>query len=272
MTPDAQGPGPDDIPTPPARTRWSDDPAEDDPGLMPPFIPGRGGGPADEAAALEPERPAGEQAASDETLPGAEEPAAPEPEPFPFEGGLAGESEEAPSPEAEAFPFEDGLAGETEEAPPSEAEAFPFEGGATGWTDEDASVETPPEPGEAEEEEAFWDAGPAGVEPEDFPMHAFDLGQEEPAEPEAPIEEEPAPGEMFAELEPESADGPEGPAAAPGDASHLADRLEWLAQSLRTEGAAALNRELTDGDRVTSLLAGVLAGYLAGREDPSEGR
>ena len=45
----------------------------------------------------------------------------------------------------------------------------------------------------------------------------------------------------------------------------LADRLERFAARLRTEGAASLGAGLS-GDRLDTLLAGILAGYLAARD------
>lgn len=80
---------------------------------------------------------------------------------------------------------------------------------------------------------------------DDFPYDAFDLSDE----PEADV----------GVSEPPFADAP---GAGVDDA---AERLEDLARRLRSEGPAAAESALGSGDRLTALLAGVLAGYLAGR-------
>ncbi|MBI4409571.1 MAG: hypothetical protein HY561_07670 [Gemmatimonadetes bacterium] len=59
----------------------------------------------------------------------------------------------------------------------------------------------------------------------------------------------------------------EAPKGAPAAARELADRLEALAQRLRREGAAALGQGMASSDRFEVLLAGLLAGYLAARND-----
>ena len=47
----------------------------------------------------------------------------------------------------------------------------------------------------------------------------------------------------------------------------LADRLTALANRLREEGYSALARQTVHGDPVDSLIAGILAGYLAAHEE-----
>lgn len=94
---------------------------------------------------------------------------------------------------------------------------------------------------------------PGGDEPQpeqagatdDFPYDAFDLSDE----PEADV----------GVSEPPLAD------AAGAGVDDAAERLEDLARRLRSEGPAAAESALGSGDRLTALLAGVLAGYLAGR-------
>jgi hypothetical protein len=44
----------------------------------------------------------------------------------------------------------------------------------------------------------------------------------------------------------------------------VADRLESLAGRLRSEGPAAVEREMASLDRLTALVAGLVSGYLAG--------
>ena len=58
-----------------------------------------------------------------------------------------------------------------------------------------------------------------------------------------------------------------GGASAGGGPDELVRRVEDLAAVLRAEGKAGVERALKSRDRLTSLLAGVLAGYLAGQED-----
>jgi hypothetical protein len=80
---------------------------------------------------------------------------------------------------------------------------------------------------------------------DDFPVHAFQIEG---------AEVEPAAGEIGY------------PHEAPDDSVHdLADRLEAMARRLRAEGSAAAEAEMSAPDRFTALLAGLLAGYLAGR-------
>jgi hypothetical protein len=86
---------------------------------------------------------------------------------------------------------------------------------------------------------------PEAAGSDDFPFDAFDLSGGE-AEAAAAVDE-PA------------------QAMGSGDADDVADRLEALARRLRDEGAGAAESALASGDRLTALLAGVLAGYLAGR-------
>lgn len=80
---------------------------------------------------------------------------------------------------------------------------------------------------------------------DDFPMHAFQIEG---------AEVEPAEAEVRGAHQP------------PRDSAHdLADRLEAMADRLRAEGSAAAEAEMSAPDRFTALLAGLLAGYLAGR-------
>jgi hypothetical protein len=49
----------------------------------------------------------------------------------------------------------------------------------------------------------------------------------------------------------------------------LADRLEKLSHRLRVEDTEAIIRRLASGDRLDTMLAGLLAGYLAGTSEQS---
>ncbi|HSH46729.1 MAG TPA: hypothetical protein VK966_12865 [Longimicrobiales bacterium] len=249
---DPSGHDPEEAPVPPARTRLAEESrnqAEEGDVLLPPYIPGR-----------EPAASADESFPFEGTTPA-------EPEPFPFEEKAAPDVDEAfpfdeaAQEETEAFPFE--------EMPPEAAEPFPFdattpeetEGGA--FEEEAGSAAAGAFPfDEPDSAGAFPAAGETAAVPEDatddFPFEAFDLGGGETAEP---IEEEPAPGEMFGDPEPTDLPAPD------VSTQELADRLEWLAQALRTEGREALRREVSSGDRMTALMAGVLSGYLAGQRD-----
>jgi hypothetical protein len=53
----------------------------------------------------------------------------------------------------------------------------------------------------------------------------------------------------------------------PTPVSSLAERLEKLSHRLRVEETDAIVRRLAAGDRLDSLLAGLLAGYLAGKSE-----
>jgi hypothetical protein len=53
----------------------------------------------------------------------------------------------------------------------------------------------------------------------------------------------------------------------PAAVTTLADRLEKLSHRLRLEETDALLRRLASGDRLDAMVAGLLAGYLAGRGD-----
>lgn len=80
---------------------------------------------------------------------------------------------------------------------------------------------------------------------EEFPLDAFsvpDLTQQRSTEPD-----------------------PQPPAPSP--ASSLAERLERLSQRLRVEQSEEIVRRLAAGDRFDALLAGLLAGYLAGKSE-----
>ncbi len=62
---------------------------------------------------------------------------------------------------------------------------------------------------------------------------------------------------------------PSSPNREPTVLSALAERLEKLSHRLRVEETDAVVRRLAAGDRLDALLAGLLAGYLAGKSEQS---
>jgi hypothetical protein len=60
---------------------------------------------------------------------------------------------------------------------------------------------------------------------------------------------------------------PATPPPEPTAATTLAERLEKLSHRLRVEESDAIVRRLASGDRLDALLAGLLAGYLAGKSE-----
>ena len=148
----------------------------------------------------------------------------------PFIPGSGGAGSVAPSPERETTGSPDESAGSIGAA--GEAAAF------------DTPAEMFPfEPTRYEE------AVPEPAGSDDFPLDAFDLSGGEAETPAAAAYDESATAA----------------ATTAGDADDVAERLEALARRLRDEGAGAAEAALASGDRLTALLAGVLAGYLAGR-------
>jgi hypothetical protein len=84
---------------------------------------------------------------------------------------------------------------------------------------------------------------------EDFPLDAFIVPEETRRMP-AGMEGQAMPA------------GPE-----PSQVTALADRLEKLSHRLRVEETGAMLHKLARGDRLDALLAGLLAGYLAGSSE-----
>ena len=177
----------------------------------------------------------------------------------PFVPGAAPEAapdrtpEDADEPEAPETAAEPAVPAEAERTEETEEGEYPFE---TGWDE-------PAEP------------IPAGVESDedDFPFDAFDLEDEalEDVEGAAEDDETGAPGAPGSEPAPEESfvlpEG-EGAVAAPvaGPADEVADQLEAMAERLRESGASAAEEQMGAPDRFTALLAGLVAGYLSGRE------
>jgi hypothetical protein len=175
-----------------------------------------------------------------------------------FAGAEEPVSSTGPEPAADASAMaEPWDTGTSVEEPAEEDSAFPFE-------DMDAPVERsyrPAEPAPEQPVAPFTDvpisdmeaapateATPAVEEPvDDFPVEAFHLPRPEDA------------GEME----------PAFPATerAGMRAHELADRLDRLAEALRSRGTAALTDQLAGGDRFDALLTGLLAGFLAAGDD-----
>lgn len=240
MTDEAHGDTPEEGPAPPTSTRWSEDAVAEDDAPPPPFVPGRPGPLAEATPGTEP--------AVEGTPEGGAEPT--EPEPFPFE--LPVDADEPEAAEEAAAAEEDAAATDTAE------DDFPFERFDIEGRGKEAG--TPDRAGSASTAES--DMG-GGWSPADV------LEQER--EEVLPAAAEPAP-----EPEPEPfRDGPAIPAhaapsspAGPSDddaVEEAASLLDRLADTLRGEGEAGLRREIDSPDRLTAVLAGILAGYLSGR-------
>ena len=200
MTREGQEPNPDDTFAPPASTRWSEQDAPEDAGLVAPFIPGR----------TPPPDPAKRAPAGDAT----------------GGGSRTVEPEPADAPDA-AFPFD-----------------MP-------WADEPEPGSGAPAPDEA--------AG-GGVADDDFPVEAFEIGDDW----DRGVETGPA-GTAEESVGMGPAADAEAGVGGGAAAAEVAERLEWLASRLREEGAEGVERELASSDRLTSLLAALLAGHLASR-------
>lgn len=104
------------------------------------------------------------------------------------------------------------------------------------------------------------------VEEEPLPFYGWPPGSSEDQPPEMGLEELEAAPDAPDAPEPvptpaaDAVDRPDAPADPTGD---IADRLEALAERIRTEGPDALERDMASLDRFTALVAGVVAGYLA---------
>jgi hypothetical protein len=261
MTREGQGDAPREAP-PPTSTRWTEPATPEDAGLLPPFMPGKRrpaeadepmvAGP-DAVEALEPVQ--GAEEAVEETAEAAAETgeavvhAESEDEPFPFElpetEALQWDAEEegyVPA-EEEPVPVAEWEEPETVEAPGTEPEGEPWGDGA---------VE------EVTEEWAEGRVEEAALEPP--PWEALEEVQREQESLGGAMAEEAAEAEA-APAEPDEPPRTIGPAEA-----EMAERLETLAARIRVEGAAAAEAEMDSSDRLMSLVAGLIAGYLAGLE------
>jgi hypothetical protein len=185
MTREGQGIDPEDMPFPPASTRWSEPTSHQDEGLLPPFVPRR----------------------------------------------PRSDAESGDAPPVTTTPPDDSLDHEDVQA---DDEPFPFE---TPW-DGGADV-AEPEVDLAELEQRFEAATPA------VPGVGWDTGPEAHQKAGPDVDRS---------------------AAGPAPAAELAERLEGLAARLRAGGWESVEADMASPDRLTALLAGLIAGYLAGRD------
>jgi hypothetical protein len=132
--------------------------------------------------------------------------------------------------------------------PEPEADWFPFDEPQA--ADEPAVADEP----ESDDEPFPWADEAADEWPEAAGADARTSGQVWSTAFEAEIED--------LEAAPEEVDGD----ADTDPALDLADRLEALAGRLRDRGAAGVESDMASPDRMTALLAGLIAGYLAARE------
>jgi hypothetical protein len=237
MTRDGQGIGPEETP-PPTSTRWSQpEPGEDD-ALLPPFVPGRrdeADGAASEAGeATEPAATA--DAVVDtpnlavdttEAVSGTEELGVDAVDPAPVD---------TPEPDDGWFPFDE----------PVDGEPFP-------WADPPEVESEAPVEGDQPKEPVAESVGERMGETIEEPWSTDD----EPWSTEA--------DEQFAEVEAAAAQMHAEAGADP--MGEVADRLEALAARLRDQGARGVEEGMASSDRMTALLAGLIAGYLAGLAD-----
>lgn len=274
MTQEGQGPSPDETSPPPTSTRWSEDPVDEEAEIAPPFVAGRsspqqpespvkGEEPlfVDEAAVpAEPDWSGG----SDLDVPDWEgQPSAQEPETVEREPGeaaidpeeLAAGSGMPTAAEAEQdFPFDQFGGAEPETAEPDvgtpegdqEEQAEEAPGASGGWS-----------PFEAYDELSATTGSEGATEATE---------QEEPdpwAEPEGTVE----PQAEAIPLPPVPAEAEELEERAEADpAEEMATLLERMARTLRDEGPDAVRAEMDAPDRMTSVLAGLVSGWLSGHE------
>jgi hypothetical protein len=248
MTNEGQGQSPDEPHVPPASTRWSQDPAEDDGGLAPPFVPGSGSAEGRRTEASDPshaDRGPGARDALD--APGDSTPQdTMEPE--------------AAYAELEESTVEDGSGGDTD----GDDDLFPFE---TPWEGGEMEPEPAAAAGADDGDADRWSGGALGGAAGPgtaFPETAYGEPEEPAGGAVEEVEFEVGSGaDSAAGSEPAS--GGAGAAAAAGGAAELAGRLETLARELRDRGPDAVRSRMDSDDRFEALLAGLLAGWLTGR-------
>jgi hypothetical protein len=252
MTLEGHEPGAEETPAPPARTRWSEDAAEDDDVLLPPYVPGARQQPASPStgagAGKGPVPPDGSESPREaESIESAPEAGSPDP--------WAGEEVAQPEPEPAAETVE----------PEPEPTADPGAGwGPVDYPWEPEATDEAPGGAELMEVESYGDAfgSPDDSLEDDSDLYdAYDLGEGTGSATALPdlgggYEEPDAPALPALE-----------PAFGEADLHAAAERLERLGDVLRSEGRAGIQRELASRDRLTALLAGVVAGYLAGLQD-----
>ncbi len=236
MTDETSRPTSEDTPAPPASTRWTEDPLREDDALASPFVPGRSTPAAESEPAPATAPPFSRAAPAREAPPVEEAPLVEdEPDDFPFdkfdlEGEGQGRADAAPEAGIEA---DEQTSGATPEVAEPDATGM-------GWTPADLDLD--------EVEEATAGGEQSGEQ----------QGIEEPAAEES-VAAEPA-VDMTAIQEPDDE-----AATGAGPAGEAAEVLERMAGLLRNDGLDAVRREMESSDRLTSLLAGLVAGYVSGR-------
>lgn len=183
------------------------------------------------------------------------------------EGWLAGEPPPPGFTEAEEAVTADGAALPPEEDQPWEAFGRALQD-ALSWAGL-AAEETPPaEPGtllgEAAPVESSFEPPPVFEYAEDWvTMPAAEAAERQPLPPPEILSEvgQPAAPDVV------TAEAPTAGAAVDPVAADVADRLQSLADRLRTEGLAGLAEAIARGDRLEASLALFIAGYRAGRDD-----
>lgn len=152
--------------------------------------------------------------------------------------------ESAAEPPVDAAPEWDVPESEPAFGPDADDEAFPFDGPES-W-----DVAAPAEARDGEDRPEG--PGETGLPGEASP---WATAPEEQADAEAPSGEEWVGGTWLREAPP-----------VVGAADEVADRMRHLAARIRRDGASAARSEMESDDRLTALLATLIAGYLEGRE------
>ena len=228
MTREGQRPNPDDELIPPVSTRAGEETPPGEDVLVPPFSSGSSG-----QAPTPPRKP--QEGAGEADRPEARSESEPaSDDPFPFDMPWSEEPEESTVQESETDPALSAPADSTVD------ESFPFEA-----FDDDPALSEEVGAGSIEQEQGEAEPEDIGV-PEDREPWSTSEPWEEGADPDADVWQAPQGASMGAAVE-------------------LAERLESLAAKLRAEGADGVESQLASHDRMTSLLAALLAGFLAGR-------
>ena len=236
MTREGQRPDPDDELIPPVSTRAGEETPSGEDVLVPPFSSGSAGQAAPQQQSQEGAAEADTPGAASEPEPASDDLEPASDDPFPFDMPWSEEPEASTVQESETDPTLSAPADSTVD------ESFPFEA-----FDDDPALPAGPEAG----------AGPIEQEPDEVEPEG--IGAAEDPEPWSTTE----PWEEGADPDADVWQAPQ--AASMGAAVELAERLESLAAKLRAEGADGVESQLASHDRMTSLLAALLAGFLAGR-------
>mgnify|MGYP000911926723 CR=1 FL=1 len=166
-------------------------------------------------------------------------------------------------------------------APVEPPMAGPFEAPPAGPADMRTVPEREPRAAEEPSVPAMnvWAGLPGDVPAGDAGGHADESGAAEPLEEAFPVDAFFVPEEVAqvpvglggagidTGVAPPADPAPGAGIGDPLEVARLADRLDRFAQRLRRDGYAAIGAGMTGGDRLELLLSGLLAGYLAGRND-----